>query len=267
MKNTIRSLSAVFLAGALFLSVSGCRADDGAERLDEILSSVQELRAEVDAMTQEWEEAYQAALEAEEEARRIAMEEEEARRLAAEEEEARRIAEEAAIQRIGVEREGDRKIRLYNETGMEISSVVVNDLTTGESTGELMGEGEVFPEHERAYLCFPAVEGDEYEVVLGWPDGSSFTMHSFPAFRVDEAQLIWGSHVAYLEYVDTQTGEAASTLDNETAIREQRLAEEEEARRAAEAAAAAAAAAAQSNSYGNNSGNSGDGCLDDALFW
>ena len=261
MKNTIRSLLAVILAGALFLSLAGCGADDSAQKLEDILTSVQELSAEVDAIAREREAADQAAREAEQEARRLAMEEEEARRLAAEEEEARRLAEEAAIQRIGVESDGNQKILLYNETGMEISSVVVNDLTTGESTGELMGEGEVFPEHERAYLCFPAAEGDEYEVALGWPDGSSFTMHSFPAFHVDEAQLIWGSHVAYLEYVDTRTGEAASTLENETALREQRLAEEE-ARRAAEAAAAAA----QSNSYSNNAGNSG-GCLDDALFW
>ena len=267
MKKAFTTVFAVLLSASQLLFIAGCGADGSEQKLDEIATKVNEISQTVNEIKQQLEAVRQAELAAaaaEEEARLLAEEEarlaaEEQARLAAEEQ-ARLAAEEAAIQRIGVERENDQKIRLYNETGMEISSVVVNDLTTGESTGELLGEGEMFPEHERAYLCFPATEGNEYEVALKWPDGSSYTLHSFPVYHVDEAQLIWGDHVAYLEYTDTQDGSAVSTHDAEVANREQVLAE----KAAAEEAARQAAAAAWSDSgTGANSG----GCLDDALFW
>ena len=94
-------------------------------------------------------------------------------------------------------------------------------------------------------------------------------MHLIPVFHMDEAQLIWGDHVAYFDYTDLQTGEAMSTHDTEVEIREEKLAAqraaEEEAQRAA--AAAAASRSSSSSSSSSSSGNNSDGCLDDGLFW
>lgn len=163
---------------------------------------------------------------------------------------------------IGTKAEGKDiyKVRLTNGTGKKITGISIS-YTANTSPANMITDGSAIETNETFLLYYDGEQAasvnantqDGATVVLTFEDQSTASYDHFPFADIDEAQLLYGDDVYYLEYTSKTDGSHVSTKNSaiqkkqEAEAAAKAKAESEAAEKAAsEKAAAEAAARAQS---------------------
>ena len=182
---------------------------------------------------------------------------------------------------IGEKAEGDQVYRIVftNLSERNITELRIKDIYAGSYPDNMMPEGTVFANGEKAVLYFDAspeeevtestaeeAEKKEYTIRVTFDNGKMKDMTSFPFDDMTEAELYFDEDLLHAVYTSISTGEVTDTSGREKALRgEAQRAKEEAARAAREAASAGSSGGA---SAGTNTGGANE-CIDDdqALTW
>ena len=139
----------------------------------------------------------------------------------------------------------DAGVTNQKETETQDAAATDQKETEKESGSEnLLPEGEVFEADEVRDFYYEA-DPSNYKIDIKFTleDGTSFVIHSFPFFDLEEGRLCLQNDVMFLEYVSVWTGEEVLTRKAETEIKEAEKEKAEAEKRAAEEAARKAAEA------------------------
>ena len=144
------------------------------------------------------------------------------------------------LKTIGTKQEGENvyKVKLINSTSKGIVEVRMISMYTYEDeeysySRNLLTEGDVFADKEERILYYDTSytatnEAGErhYHLLLGFEDGSVYTLTDVPFTDIVEAVIYYEDDVAYLVYLSQSSGQQVSTKEMELVHRDNRAAEE-----------------------------------------